>query len=52
MPTDQPVFVISDTWFDCWSAAFGDQAYGVWQARDAAGARLHYRREARTIAGL
>jgi CelD/BcsL family acetyltransferase involved in cellulose biosynthesis len=52
MPTDQPIFAISDTWFDCWSDAFGDQAYGVWQTRDAAGARLHYRREARTIAGL
>jgi hypothetical protein len=52
MPPDQPIFAISDTWFDCWSDAFGDQAYGIWQASDPAGARLHYMREARTIAGL
>jgi CelD/BcsL family acetyltransferase involved in cellulose biosynthesis len=52
MPTDQPSFTISDTWFDCWSSAFGNQAYGVWQARDPAAACLHHMREARTIAGL
>jgi Acetyltransferase (GNAT) domain len=52
MPTDQPSFAISNTWFDCWSSAFGNHAYGVWRARDATAACLHHMREVRTIAGL